>query len=505
MEQQTKKKILITSAIVGIVAVTMVAFKKCSTHHYKDAPYVAKVSKNPLKMKRPKVEVGKAKIGTVDVFVNCVGNIIPNSQVTIKSEIEGIVKKVNFEDGTDVSSGQLIVSFDDSLAIAKHNEILARLAHAKAEYERAKGLQEKKYIAESEVFKREAEMKSLAAQAEVAKIELSKYKIYSPMDGRIGISQVDPGDYVQRGSQIVAIVNENPLEVEFKIPELQLANVAKGQTVIITTENNPTEYYGTISAINPLSEKASHMVTAKAVLDDHDGKIVSGQFANVKIITEHTDHATLIPENALMRFNGEDFVYRVVDGIALRTNVVVGTYQKRGEIEVLSGIFPGDTVITKGHIRVQDGAPVKILNPDPIYKGMDILNKNSAKTDTAADTSSKQDDSTQKNEVTAGKETEVVPQPSEQSAITGSNSSSEIKETATEPVTDTSSATTEESAKNDAPTEETHETSTTESPALENQTASEESVKDDTPVPTTDTTNETLSSSPKTLEEPVKN
>jgi len=260
MEQQTKKKILITSAIVGIVAVTMVAFKKCSTHHYKDAPYVAKVSKNPLKMKRPKVEVGKAKIGTVDVFVNCVGNIIPNSQVTIKSEIEGIVKKVNFEDGTDVSSGQLIVSFDDSLAIAKHNEILARLAHAKAEYERAKGLQEKKYIAESEVFKREAEMKSLAAQAEVAKIELSKYKIYSPMDGRIGISQVDPGDYVQRGSQIVAIVNENPLEVEFKIPELQLANVAKGQTVIITTENNPTEYYGTISAINPLLPKSSNKI-----------------------------------------------------------------------------------------------------------------------------------------------------------------------------------------------------------------------------------------------------
>jgi len=517
MEQQTKKKILITSAIVGVVAITVVGVKKCSTHHYKDAPYIAKVSKNPLKMKKPKVEVGKAKIGTVDVFVNCVGNIIPNSQVTIKSEIEGIVKKVNFEDGTDVTKGQLVVSFDDSLAIARHNEILARLAHARAEFDRAKGLQGKKYIAESEVFKREAEMKSLAAQAEVAKIELSKYKIYSPMDGRIGISQVKPGDYVQRGSQIVAIVNENPLEVEFKIPELQLANVRKGQTVIITTENNPTEYYGTITAINPLSEKASHMVIAKAVLDDNDGRIVSGQFANVKIITEHTDQATLIPETSVMRFNGEDFVYRVVDGVALRTNVVIGTYQKRGEVEVLSGIFPGDTVVTKGHIRVQDGAPVKVLNSDPIYKGMDILNKGKVKTEESVtdESAAKAEEQTNTEADPATPKDGTHDAVSDQAAPAEESAKDETPAQTTEGTDDASTTespstddqTAPESTTDETPaqtTEGTDDASATESTTTADQTALE-STTDETPAPTTDGTDESLASTPKTLEEPVKN
>ncbi len=374
MKQFDKTKILICCAAVLCLIVAIITVKKCTSHNYKDAPFVQKTPKHPGKIKSPKVEIAKAKIGEVELYINCVGNLKPNSQVVIRSEIEGIIKTIHFTEGTDVTKGQLLISFDDSLAVAKYNEILARLTHAKAEFERAKGLQAKKYISDSEVFKREAEMKSLAAQSEVAKIELSKYKIYSPMNGRIGLIDIAPGDYVQRGSQLASIVNDTPLEVEFRIPELQLANVSVGQTIIITTENNPSEYYGTIKAISPISEKSSHMVIARAVLDDHDSNIVSGQFANVKIITEHSDKATLIPETAVMRTNGEDFVYRVVDGVALRTNVVIGTFQQKGNVEVLSGIFPGDTVVTKGHIRVQDGQPVKIVNNDAIYKGMDILN-----------------------------------------------------------------------------------------------------------------------------------
>lgn len=326
-----------------------------------------------LAMKRkPKVQVFKARLGEVMQDVKFVGNVRANNQVVLKSEIEGVVKTIHFEEGGAVFKGDLLISLDDSLAIAKRNEIVARLEHAKAEYMRGKSLGQGKYMSESEIFKRKTEMISLEAQAELANIELSKYKIYAPFDGKVGLRDISIGEYVQRGKELLNLVNDNPLEVDFRVPEKEISNIIPGEEIVILLDSTGAEYTGIVKAISPIADKTSHAFMVRGSLDDHEG-LYPGQFVNVKVITQENRSAVLVPETAVIKSEDGEYVYRIVDNTAFKTDVITGPYQQDGEIEIVSGLLQGEVVVTSGQQQIGDGRQVEIIGAKKDEKSMDSV------------------------------------------------------------------------------------------------------------------------------------
>lgn len=328
--------------------------------------------------KKKKVQVFTVKATDIEKKSKFLGHIRANSQVVLKSEVDGIIKTVSFEEGSTVYKGDLLIVIDDSLAAAKYKEILARLEHAKAEYSIGKNLGKNKYMPEMDILKRKAEMEALEAQAEISRIELSKYKIYAPFDGKIGLRNISVGEYLTRNKEIVTLINSDPLCVDFKVPEMEISSIQKGQSFVLKINDNKNEYTGVIKAISPVSDRANHSFVVRGVIDENDGLLFPGQFASVVVDTEQTESAIMVPESALIRDDSNYYVFKVVEGVALKTIVTRGTYESNGDVEILTGISDKDVIIINGTNSVSDGSRVDVIgdNVDKDKKITDEMQKN---------------------------------------------------------------------------------------------------------------------------------
>lgn len=384
MENMDKKKILIICVSIVVFILAVFGIKKVFFDRKNLNDEMA------LAMRRkPKVQVFKARLADVIQDVKFVGNIRANNQVVLRSEIEGVIKAIHFEEGGNVFKGDLLISMDDSLAIAKRNEIVARLEHAKAEYMRGKSLGQGKYMSESEIFKRKTEMISLEAQAELANIELSKYKIYAPFDGKVGLRDISIGEYVQRGKELLNLVNDNPLEVDFRVPEKEISNINQGEEIIVLLDSTGTEYTGVVKAISPMADKTSHAFMVRGSLDDHDG-LYPGQFVDVKVITQENRSAILVPETAVIKSEDGEYVFRIVDNTAFKTDVITGPYQQDGEVEIVSGLVQGEEVVVSGHQQIGDGRQVEVIGSGKNNGGINSVVSDALKNDNSNNKNEKQ-------------------------------------------------------------------------------------------------------------------
>lgn len=316
---------------------------------------------------RPLVEVKKLKLTNIRKRLRFVGNIKPNEQVILKSEVDAVIKSIHFFEGQNVQSGDLLISFDDADAKARVNEIEAKYLNADAELTRAKGLVKGKYISESELSKKDTEKKAFFAQLEQAENYLHKHKVYAPFSGRVGLKEISIGEFINRGRDMLTLVDETPMKVDFKVPEMMIHKVRVGQYVTVNVDGVMDDFTAVIRAIDPVGDKTSHSFVVRAILDeDVDSEtygIYPGQFARVSLINDGEQKAIMISEGSLVRSGESESVYRILDGAAILTEVIVGENYD-GEVEILGGLSEGDLVVINGQERIRDGIKVRMNYAD---------------------------------------------------------------------------------------------------------------------------------------------
>ncbi|HEX9180258.1 MAG TPA: efflux RND transporter periplasmic adaptor subunit [Burkholderiales bacterium] len=311
------------------------------------------------------VKVAPVKVGTVNVEISAVGTLLAEEAVMIRPEIAGRVTAIHFQEGQPVAAGAKLVTLEGS-------EFQAQLAASNAEatlnrsrHDRAKDLYAKGFISSQALDDARGNLdKSLAQQREI-QVRLAKTEIRAPFAGVAGLRQVSPGAYVSAGQDIARLENIATIKADFRMPELYLGKLKAGQEVSVRVDTYADEHFaGRIFAIEPVVDEQTRTVLVRARVPNANGKLRPGMFARIGVPLERRENAMVVPEQAVVPRGKDTFVFRVVDGKAALTKVQIG-HRTPGEVEIVQGLKPGETVVTEGQIKLQDGLPVAPAGQGP--------------------------------------------------------------------------------------------------------------------------------------------
>jgi len=308
------------------------------------------------------VDAAPVEVGRVVRQIEAVGTLAPNEDVTIRPEIDGPITEIGFREGQPVQRGQVLFRLDDSLLAAELARARADLALFEQNHVRAQKLRNRGAGTERALDEAVADLARGRAALSLAETRLSKTVITAPFDGVAGLRQVSIGDYVQQGEALVNVEQIDPMKVDFRVPELFLPEVSMGQRLDVTVDALPgRRFTGEVIALDPRIDVNGRALVLRALVPNDHGLLKPGLFARVTVILEQRDDALLVPESALVPSGRSLFVFKAVDGAAVRQPVEVGLYRK-GQAEILTGLERGDLVVTAGQVKLRDGS--KLLLPE---------------------------------------------------------------------------------------------------------------------------------------------
>lgn len=314
------------------------------------------------------VKAVPVKIGAVIDEVTAVGSLLAEESVVIRPEIDGRIVGLHFQEGQAVAVGARLVSIDNSEFEAQVAAVRADLNTELQRLERARELFEQKFISKDALDVQQGNAARLQARLAEAQTHVAKTTIRAPFSGVLGLRQVSPGAYVKAGSDIVRLENLSSIKVDFKIPENFMAKVRPNQDIALRLDAFPNEQFtGRVYATEPTVDEKTRTISMRARVGNTGLKLKPGMFVRVAVTLENRPNAILVPETAIWPQGKDSFVFKVVDGKAALTRIEIGV-RRPGEVEVLTGLAAGDSVITEGQMKLRDGAPVTVMSPPPAPK-----------------------------------------------------------------------------------------------------------------------------------------
>ncbi len=297
--------------------------------------------------------------------------------VMVSTDLPGIIREISFRSGTAAKKGQALVKLDTRQELAQLNAANARSDLAKVNLDRVQGLLEKRVGSQSDYDAAAAEYKQASAATEEVRALIERKTIRAPFDGLLGIREVDLGQYLNSGEEVVPLQSLDPIHVDFSLPQQALGQLETGRTVEVSADGFPGEKFeGEITAIDPNVDATTRNVRVQATLANPDGKLRSGMFVTAAVLLPMRDAVIAIPASAIDYAPYGDSVFIVEkitpdpgeDGEAAEP--FVGVRQQfvklgasRGDlVEVTQGLAVGQEVVSSGTFKIKDGAPVNVNN-----------------------------------------------------------------------------------------------------------------------------------------------
>ncbi len=284
------------------------------------------------------------------------GTLLPNETVDLKAEMAGRISQILFSEGQFVRRGTLLLKINDVelQANLKKNQAELQLAHDTEK--RQKQLLEAQAIGEADYNVAKSQIQTLNADADFLQAQLAKTQLFAPFDGTIGIRAVAPGGYVQAGTIIAPLRQLNPLKLEFSLPEKYSSVVKNGMTVNFTTEAEAQKFSAKIVLIDPQIDADTRTLRVRATCQNPNGKLMSGAFAKITFPIESKSQI-MAPTQAFVPTATGKQVFLMKNGKATPVDVVTGL-RTETEMQIESGVQPGDTIITSGLLVLRPGTAV---------------------------------------------------------------------------------------------------------------------------------------------------
>jgi membrane fusion protein, multidrug efflux system len=336
------------------------------------------------------VPVGVAPVekGDMPVTLSQLGTVTPLATVTVKTQISGYLVQVAFKEGQMVNKGDFLAQIDPrpyQVALEQAQAQLAKdqalLKNAQLDLQRYNTLVAQNSIAKqtrdtqvSLVAQNEATIKADQAQIDVQKLNLTYCRIVSPVTGRVGLRQVDAGNYVQTSDPngIVVVTQLQPISVIFTLSEDNLPEVMKrvraGAVLPVTAydRTGATELAsGKLDTVDNQIDTTTGTVKSRAIFDNDQLVLFPNQFVNVKLLVNTLHDADIVPSSAIQRGAPGTFVYVVKPEKTVAVQKVKLGPSDGQRIAILSGLEPGESVVIDGTDRLHDGAKVTISSPQP--------------------------------------------------------------------------------------------------------------------------------------------
>ncbi len=314
------------------------------------------------------VEVGKVQRTRLEDDAQAVGTLRSNQAVVLRPEVSGRIVMLGFGDGQRVKRGQLLVQLDDTLQQAQVKQAEAQASIARTNLQRSRELLAQNFVSQSAVDQNAAALDVAAAQVALAQAQAARMKVFAPFDSMAGIRQVNLGDYVKDGADLVNLEDASSVWVDFRLPERFIDRIRVGQPVQIALDALPDrKLKAAVAALDSQLDANGRSVLVRARLANPDGVLRSGMFARARIVFAVRESALVVPEEALVPQGDKQFVVKVVAGdkglISQRLEARIGQ-RANGKVELLGGVAEGDTVVLAGQARLMraDGLPLRVVD-----------------------------------------------------------------------------------------------------------------------------------------------
>lgn len=318
-------------------------------------------SPNSMTRRSIAVEAAAAVATTSSQDLRAIGTLQSDESVQITSEIAGRITGIPLVEGTPVKAGDIMVELDSALANAEVADAQARYNLAVGNLGRANSLAKSGNVTERARDEASTNAETTRAALELAKVRLSKHTIRAPFDGVSGIRKVSPGAYIDAGQAIVNLEKIDTLKIDFKLPEIYLAQVKTGQTVELTVDAlKDRNFKGTIYAIDPHIDINGRALSIRARLENPDLILRPGLFARISVKGQVKRNVLVIPEAAIVPRGNDKIVYLVSNGRVVETKVTLGG-RRKGVVEILDGLSEDAMVVTAGQQKLEDGSSVEIV------------------------------------------------------------------------------------------------------------------------------------------------
>ncbi len=320
----------------------------------------------------------------IHVVINALGTVTPIATVTVVSQISGYLQSVAFTEGQHVKKGDVLAQIDPRPYQALKAQYEGQLAHDQGLLDQAKSddaryqtllkqnsiaaqtAQNQKFVVEQY----EGTVRSDQALIDAQNLNLTYARIVSPVDGRIGLRLVDPGNYVTAGSStgIAVITQMQPMSVLFSVPEDALEKIlpkirdgSKLVAVAYDRANVKKLATGAVSVLDNQVDTTTGMVKLRANFDNSDEALFPNQFVNIRLLVDTLKDSVAAPTAAVQHGAPGDYAYVVADGKAAVRLLKLG--QTDGDyVQILSGLAPGDVVVVDGSDRLREGAEVRVVS-----------------------------------------------------------------------------------------------------------------------------------------------
>ncbi len=314
---------------------------------HRDAPLVRAVAVQPMRF--------------VD-RVDAVGTAMANEQVTLAAPVTERIVRLNFDDGQFIAKGQVMAELAAGQESAQLAEAGAREHEARQQLDRLNSLKARGFATNSAVDSQTALAAQASAQAAEARASIGDRVIRAPFSGWVSLRNISAGAVVTAGTEVAQISDVSRIKLDFAVPETLLAQIRPGQPIAASAAAFPdVPFRGTIATIDPVINPQTRAAMVRAILPNPDRRLKPGMLLSVSIDAV-ARMSPAVPELAVVGDGNGSFVFVVEDGKAKRIAIRAGLHQN-GVVEVLSGLQPGQRVVTEGVVKIADGQTVRLASP----------------------------------------------------------------------------------------------------------------------------------------------
>ena len=330
------------------------------------------MTSSPMTMPPTTVSSAVAKEENWAPMFSSVGSISPVQGAVVSAELGGVVSQVGFENGATAKKGDLLVQLDASAEEAQLHSSEADLELARADLDRSRDLAARKVVSKAELDGAESKFKQKNASVDQMRSMITKKTVRAPFDGLLGIRQVNVGQMINAGQQVVALQALDQVFADFALPQQHFAELSPGLEVHVTTDAVPGKVFtGKLTAVNSMIDVATRNVTLQATLENPDHLLRPGMFARVEVLLPEKKPSLVIPGTAVSYAPFGDSVYVIEKKKDPKTGAEAQTIRQqfvrvgetRGDfVSVTKGLKPGETIVSTGVFKLRNGMAVTINN-----------------------------------------------------------------------------------------------------------------------------------------------
>jgi membrane fusion protein (multidrug efflux system) len=291
--------------------------------------------------------------------VEALGTLRANESVDITAKVADRVAAIHFNEGQQVRKGDVLIELDNTEARADLAAAEAAASDSRSQYKRSQELFQTKALSEAQLDQLHATLLANEARVAAARSRLADRVITAPFNGRVGLRNVSLGGLVNPGGVITTLDDLSVVKLDFAVPEVFLSTLQPGLTLQARSSAYPDEFFaGRVASIATRVDPTTRAVTIRALIDNRDGRLRPGMFMTVKLVRQE-GQALMLPEQAVVPENDQQFVYVIEDGRAHKREIKIGR-RRPGEVEILEGLTADDGVVVDGTLNLRDGLAVRV-------------------------------------------------------------------------------------------------------------------------------------------------